>query len=183
MTDDDQLLLQRFYQKGDDCALARFVKRHRAWAIAKATRYFAEEAEDIVQLSILRLMDCEPVNGEVRNPLGLWSTIIGATAMDQLRSHLRRRERESDAVQQTEDKVMELSVELEHKQLLQAILAEIESLDEVFKKPFIKRYFEGMSYEDIARAMDSTTGTVGSRLSRTIKRIRSGLVAKGIIEE
>ena len=53
--DTDHDLLARFYQNDDDSALGVFVERHRDWALTQARRYFVEEAEDIVQLSILRL--------------------------------------------------------------------------------------------------------------------------------
>ena len=67
----DQELLAEFYFRDNDDALAAFVARHRSWALTQARRLFAEEAEDIVQLSILRLMDAQPLV-EVRNPLGWW---------------------------------------------------------------------------------------------------------------
>ena len=66
VTDHD--LLARFYQNDDDSALGVFVERHRDWALTQARRYFFEEAEDIVQLSILRLMDSQPVDGVVTHP-------------------------------------------------------------------------------------------------------------------
>lgn len=87
---DDQALLKRFYLQGDDDALAIFVERHRAWALTAAKRYFPAEAEDIVQVSILRLMDCEPEGGLVTNPLGWWHTILAAAAMDGKCFSLRR---------------------------------------------------------------------------------------------
>ena len=62
---DDKTLLMRFYRRGDDDALAAFVSRHRAWLVAKAREYYAEEAEDVVQTSILRLMDSTPTNCEM----------------------------------------------------------------------------------------------------------------------
>ena len=51
----DQELLAAFYSRDDDDALAIFVERHRSWALTQAAQFFAEEAEDVVQLSILRL--------------------------------------------------------------------------------------------------------------------------------
>ena len=66
--DTDHDLLARFYQNDDDSALGVFVERNRDWALTQARRYFVEEAEDIVQLSILRLMDSQPVDGVVTHP-------------------------------------------------------------------------------------------------------------------
>ena len=95
---DDKTLLAQFYRDGDDAALAEFVGRHRAWAVAKAREYYAEEAEDVVQTSILRLMDSTPANGEVANPLGWWSVIISTAAMDALRRTMCRRRREQESL-------------------------------------------------------------------------------------
>ena len=81
---DDRTLLKQFYRDGNDDALAAFVDRHRGWAVAKARGYYAEEAEGVVQTSILRLMDSTPTNGEVANPMSWWSVIIstGRAAKD-----------------------------------------------------------------------------------------------------
>jgi len=58
----DEELLAAFYFHDEDDALAVFVARHRRWALGQAALFFAEDAEDIVQLSILRLMDAQPVD-------------------------------------------------------------------------------------------------------------------------
>lgn len=42
----------------------------------------------------------------------------------------------------------------------------IGQLKEPFKMPIILRYSEGLSYEEIARVLDCTAGTVASRISR-----------------
>lgn len=180
---DDRTLLKRFYRHGDDAALAAFVSRHRAWAIAKARDYYAEEAEDVVQTSILRLMDSTPTNGEVTNPLGWWSVIISTSAMDALRKTMRRRRREQESIRLGEPVEEPDVVEsVGRTRLLDAVLAEVEALDDQFRGPLLKRYFEGLSYREIAEALDCRPGTVASRLSRGIARLRDGLVRKGVLE-
>ena len=180
---DDKTLLTRFYRHGDSEALAAFVSRHRAWAITKAREYYPEEAEDVVQNSILRLIDSMPTNGEVANPLGWWSVIISTAAMDALRRTMRRRRREEESLRlgepAGEPDVVESVV---RTRLLDAVLAEIETLEDQFRGPLLKRYFEGLSYREIAEALDCRPGTVASRLSRGIARLRDGLAAKGILE-
>ncbi|MYD97813.1 MAG: RNA polymerase sigma factor [Gammaproteobacteria bacterium] len=180
----DQELLGAFYFGDDDDALATFVARHRTWALAQAGRLFAEEAEDIVQLSILRLMDAEPV-GEVRNPLGWWRTIIAMTAMDQLRACTRRREQEREAgeVHRLESLffVSDFVSRIEHAQLVRHIHREIDRMDERFRGPLLKRYFEDMSYAEIARILSLSPGTVASRLSRGIGQVRDALETQGLL--
>ena len=180
---DDRTLLRRFYRDGDDDALAAFVSRHRTWAITKAREYYPEEAEDVVQTSILRLMDSTPTNGEVANPLGWWGVIISTAAMDALRKTMRRRRREQESLRLGEPAGAPDVVEsVGRTRLLDAVLAEIEGLDDQFRGPLLKRYFEGLSYREIAETLDCKPGTVASRLSRGIVRLRDGLTAKGLLE-
>ena len=180
---DDKTLLRRFYRHGDDDALAAFVSRHRAWAVAKARGYYPEEAEDVVQTSILRLMDSTPTNGEVANPLGWWSVIISTAAMDALRKTMRRRRREQESVRLGEPAgEPDVAETVARTRLLDSVVAEIEALDDQFRGPLLKRYFEGLSYREIAETLDCKPGTVASRLSRGIARLRDGLAAKGVLE-
>ena len=180
----DQQLLAAFYFGDDDEALAAFVVRHRRWALAQAAQFFAEEAEDIVQLSVLRLMDAQPVV-EVRNPLGWWRTIIATTAMDQLRASTRRREREAEAGElhrlQSLYFVGAFVERIEHAELVKHIHREIDRLDERFRGPLLKRYFEDLSYSEIARVLSLSPGTVASRLSRGIGQVRDALEAQGLL--
>ena len=182
----DQELLAAFYFDDDDEALATFVARHRRWALAQAGRFYAEEAEDIVQLSTLRLMDAQPVV-EVRNPLGWWRTIIAVTAMDQLRATTRRREQEGKAgeIRRLESLffVSDFVSRMEHAELIKHIHREIDRLDERFRGPLLKRYFEDLSYAEIARVLSLSPGTVASRLSRGIGRVRDALEAEGLLPD
>ena len=180
---DDRTLLRRFYRHGDDDALAAFVSRHRAWAITRAREYYSEEAEDVVQTSILRLMDSTPTNGEVANPLGWWSVIISTAAMDALRKTMRRRRREQESLRLGEPVDMpDVAESVGRTRLFDAVVAEIDALDDHFRGPLLKRYFEGLSYREIAETLDCKPGTVASRLSRGIARLRDGLAAKGVLE-
>ncbi|MCY3818174.1 MAG: hypothetical protein OXH52_02250 [Gammaproteobacteria bacterium] len=55
-------------------------------------------------------------------------------------------------------------------------------MPETDDRTLLKRYFEGLSYREIAEALDCRPGTVASRLSRGIARLRDGLVRKGVLE-
>ena len=180
----DQELLAAFYFRDDDDALAAFVARHRRWALAQASQFFAEEAEDVVQLSVLRLMDAQPV-GEVRNPLGWWRTLIAMTAMDQLRASRRRREQERVAGElhrlQSLFFVSDFVSRIEHAELIHHIHREIDRLDERFRGPLLKRYFEDLSYSEIARVLSLSPGTVASRLSRGVGQVRDALEVQGML--
>ena len=183
---DDRTLLRWFYRDKDDDALAAFVGRHRAWAVAKAREYYAEEAEDVVQISILRLMDATPTNGEVANPLGWWSAIISTAAMDALRRTMRRRRWEQESFRfrepDGEPAFVDVAETFARTRLLDTVAAEIDALEDRFRGPLLKRYCEDLSYREIAEALDCRPGTVASRLSRGLARLRDALVAKGVLE-
>ncbi len=180
----DQCLLKRFYLHGDGVALQTFVERHRSWALTVATRYFPADADDIVQVSILRMMDCEPEDGTVANPLGWWHTILAATAMDHIRADVRHRRREQACAENARNAdvdVPDVEEQVAAAKLLDAIYAEIDRLEDGFRGPLVKRYFQGMSYREIGAALHCSTGTVSSALSRGIARIRTRLASKGLL--
>ncbi len=174
---DDNELLNQFYQNNDDQALACFVEKHRQWATARARRIYPEEAEDVVQMSILKLMDCEP-KGNIANPLGWWSTLIATTALDLLRKRIRRRKLED--LSQSSPVTVSSEDEAHRAQLLHLVHEEIDNLEDAFRSTLLKRFFDGMSYREISVALNCSTGTVSSRLSRAIDQIRSNLDSRGI---
>ena len=129
-------------------------------------------------------MDAEPVV-EIRNPLGWWRTIIAMTAMDQLRAGTRRREQEREAgeVHRLESLFFgsDFVSRIEHAELVRHIHREIDRMDERFRGPLLKRYFEDMSYAEIARILSLSPGTVASRLSRGIGQVRDALETQGLL--
>lgn len=177
---DDADLISRYYSAADDEALARFVQKHRTWAIKRAQRYVSvDEAEDVVQASIIRLMSAEPVGGRVNNPLGWWHTVISATAKDLIRESSRRTIRERAYATDTCTLATTHSDVID-ADLVSAVYEEICRTDSRFRDPLLKRYFEDLSYDEIAHELDLRPGTVASRLARGIERVRSALASKGI---
>ena len=51
----------------------------------------------------------------------------------------------------------------------------VSSLPERLRLPILMRYFEDMSYEELAHALDCSTGTVASRLNRGHQLLREKL--------
>lgn len=174
--------MERFYRNDDDSALETFVTRHRQWALRKASQYSLEEAEDIVQVSILRLMDSQPVDGVVASPLGWWNTIIGAVAVDQIRKVTAWRKKENLCSESINSHLHTPGVEdtTIRGQLIQLIREEIGNLDDRFKEALLKRYFDDLSYSEMSNILRISPGTVASRLARAIAHVRDALVQRGI---
>ena len=182
--DSDQELMARFYRNDDDSALETFVRRHQEWALRKARQYSSSEAEDIVQISILRLMDSQPVNGKVSSPLGWWNTIIGAVAVDLLRKSAAHRRKESRCSEigdlgETSTSAEDSTI---RNQLIGLVRHEIGKLDHRFRETLLKRYFDDLSYSQISNILRISPGTVASRLARSIAHIRDSLVQQGVLD-
>ena len=64
---------------------------------------------------------------------------------------------------------------LQAKQIAQAVNAVIEALPEELRQAVVLREIEGLSYEDIAQAMDCPIGTVRSRIFRAREAISERL--------
>ncbi|MCY4096118.1 MAG: RNA polymerase sigma factor [Gammaproteobacteria bacterium] len=176
----DADLISRYYSAADDQALAQFVQKHRSWAIQRARHYVSQdEAEDVVQASIIRLMSAKPIGGRVNNPLGWWHTVISATAKDLIRESSRRTNREHAY---TTDVSPSSTTQANGREsdLVDAVFDEIRQTDIRFRDPLLKRYFEDLSYEEIARELNLRPGTVASRLARGIERVRAALESKGV---
>ena len=68
-------------------------------------------------------------------------------------------------------------------QLREALAAAIESLPEDARRTLVLREVDGLSYEEIAKALQIPKGTVMSRLHYARRRVRDMLIAKGAVEE
>lgn len=98
---------------------------------------------------------------------------------------MRRRRREhagAEAVQSAAAERPTVEEQAAAAKLSRALHAEIERLEDRFLAPLLKRYFEGMSYREIGAALQCSTGTVSSRLSRAVARLRAALASRGLLE-
>ena len=173
----DRSLLKSYYTKGDVKSMERFIERHRNWALRQAASISSEDAEDVVQISTLRLLDAKPLNGVVNNPLGWWRSVIANTAFEQIRAKVSRQVREQEFVERILAHSDDINVETvsNQKQLVSWITDAIHKLDESFKSVLQLRFFDGLSYTEIAQTLDISIGTVSSRINRGLKRLREVL--------
>lgn len=89
---------------------------------------------------------------------------------------------EEDSPLEIPDEAHLPETELEKKELQSEISAAVCDLPEEYRKIFIMREFDGLSYEEIAKSLCISQGTVKSRLSRARKRIAQRLIASGTFE-
>jgi RNA polymerase sigma-70 factor (ECF subfamily) len=67
-------------------------------------------------------------------------------------------------------------------QLREALVAAIESLPDDARRTLVLREVDGLSYEEIAKALRIPKGTVMSRLHYARRRVRETLIANGAVE-
>ncbi|NIA15464.1 MAG: sigma-70 family RNA polymerase sigma factor [Nitrospiraceae bacterium] len=71
---------------------------------------------------------------------------------------------------------------LQAKETGEAINEAIQGLSHKHRTAFVLREFEGLSYEEMAQAMECSLGTVMSRLHHARKKLRKRLIQLGVAE-
>ena len=61
------------------------------------------------------------------------------------------------------------------REISDAVRAEVARLKPKFRLPILLKYVEGLSYEEIAKVLDCSTGTIASRLNRGHKMLAGKL--------
>lgn len=183
-TELDHSLLSRFYRKREFEALEEFIRRHRNWAVRRASQFSPADAEDIVQVSILRLIASESVGDDIINPLGWWNKIIVGAGVDHIRSSERCKNREIAATDRF-DSNLEMQDgpedDIARKQLLEAIENEMDGLGDKLRSPLVLRFLKNHSYAEISRLLGIPTGTVSSRIHRGLSNLKSSLTKRGYL--
>ena len=176
--DSDEELLARFYRNAEIPALETFIQRHMSY-MTKQARYFVrrEDTEDIVQSSVIRLMDAKPRNGIVKNAIGWWHSMLASSAIDHLRAIERRQKRERVFFDSLERVSNDVESDAIQTQLLTQIRSQTAQLDSKLSDPLVMRYFMGMSYQEIAATMGLNVSTVSTRIARGLHALRESFLS------
>lgn len=166
---------------GDQQALATLVTRHHALLLGYLYRLTGGNrplAEDLVQETFLRLLRqrARPANG----PFKPWLYKIATNlARDHFKSAtVRLSGHTSDAegtlldMSDTAPSPEERALRAERGNEVQAALAQ---LSEDFRVVVVLRFYQGFSLQDIAETLQIPLGTVKSRLSVSVHRLRAVL--------
>ncbi|MDI9383811.1 MAG: RNA polymerase sigma factor [Verrucomicrobiota bacterium] len=169
-TDSDEFLMQASGQ-GDLEAFARLVDRHQVWGWRVAYRFTGDhgEAADIVQDAFLRLLAASSRYRPTAQFRTYFYRIISRLCLDRRR---KRRLVLLPAIPETADPSVQVSDTMIRGESAQSIRAALESLPSSQRMAIVLRYYEDMSYEEIASAMDTTTKAVERLLARGRKRLR-----------
>lgn len=180
----DQDLVLRV-QQGDKSAYDLLVIKYQHKIIQLVNRYVkdASEAQDVAQEAFIKAYRAlGNFRGESAFYTWLYRIAIN-TAKNYLVSRARRNSDYQVDIQDAEQ--IENAPQLQgietperllfNQEIIETIKTAIENLPEEMRVAIMLREFEGMSYEEIAEAMDCPVGTVRSRIFRAREAIDSKL--------
>jgi RNA polymerase sigma-70 factor (ECF subfamily) len=184
-------------RRGDHAAFQVLVERYqdRVYALARRILRDPEHARDAVQEGFLKAYAGLP-RFEGRSGFYTWLyRLVFNQCID-----MKRRDRTSrhdewddeiarDAAPGADVALLPQGTELAdparsyHRgQLREALVAAIESLPDDARRTLVLREVDGLSYEEIAKALRIPKGTVMSRLHYARRRVRDTLIANGAVE-
>jgi RNA polymerase sigma-70 factor (ECF subfamily) len=180
---DEELVLR--VQRGDKSAFDYLVIKYQHRIIQLVNRYIKDpsEAQDVAQEAFIKAYRAlADFRGEAAFFTWLYRIAIN-TAKNYLLSRSRRSANYQVDIQDAEalenaPQLQGLETperELLNQEIIDAINASIEELPEDMRTAIVLREFEGMSYEEIAEAMDCPVGTVRSRIFRAREAIDNKL--------
>jgi RNA polymerase sigma-70 factor, ECF subfamily len=189
----DLELVQRV-QRGDKLAFDLLVKKYQHKVVKLVARYLrnSADAEDVAQEAFIKAYRALP---QFRGDSAFY-TWLYRIAINTAKNALVSRDRnpvEFDLDLQNVEESHTLQARLADPDTPESLLATeeiretvnraIEALPEDLRTAIVLRELEGLSYEDIAQAMDCPVGTVRSRIFRAreaIDRKLSGVFAGGL---
>lgn len=181
----DQDLVLRV-QRGDKTAFDLLVIKYQHRIVHLVNRYVKDpsEAQDVAQDAFIKAYRAlADFRGDSAFYTWLYRIAIN-TAKNYLLSRSRRHSDYEIEVQDAEQVENALQLKdmdtpenlLMNEQIVEVIKAAIENLPEEMRIAITLREFEGMSYEEIAEAMDCPIGTVRSRIFRAREAIDEKLL-------
>jgi RNA polymerase sigma factor (sigma-70 family) len=174
----DRELLRAFAVERDESAFAALVRRHGPLVLGVCRRLLRNEqdAEDAFQATFMVLARrAASLPGET---IGGWLHGVAWNMAQRVRRAAgRQHSREAQAgVREMQGPVAEAAM-----RELQAVLdAEVATLPEKLRSPFVLCCLEGRSKAEAARELGWKEGTVSSRLAQARERLRALLVRRGV---
>lgn len=184
MTDEEAV---RRVRDGERGAYRVLVDRYAGVVFGVARRYSSEpaEVEDLAQeIFIKAYAGLEDFRGTAAFPTWLYRI-----AVNHCRDHLRTRrptrsldallEKRPGAAHELSDGRPGPEVALEREDALRRLEEALEELSPDYAVPFLLKYRQGMTYEEMATEMDVTAGALKVRVHRARKELRRILGEEG----
>ena len=172
---DDKDLVERL-QASDPAAFEALVRayQHRVFGVAARMLGNRTDAEDVAQEVFLRV---HRAIGSFRGEAKLSTWLYGIAAnlcLNRLASADQRRVRhDDDAIMRTPSEAADAITTIERNEVDTALRQAIAELPDERRIVVVLRDLEGLSYDEIAQALDLEPGTVRSRLHRARLDLKS----------
>jgi RNA polymerase sigma-70 factor, ECF subfamily len=165
---------------GDPDAFRKLVERHQHLVIGTIARMIGpSEAEDLAQQVFLNVWKAAPRWRPSARFTTWLLTIARRIVFNESRRRMRARVRLSDRSEETEVEAPSPEhppdAEMSRRELHDEIRAAIALLPEKERFAVVLRQYEGLSYEEIAGALDTSVSAVKSLLFRARTTLRSKL--------
>jgi RNA polymerase sigma factor (sigma-70 family) len=175
----DGHLLGRFVAQRDEAAFEALVQRHGPSVLGLCRRMLQDThlADDAFQATFLVLVKKA---GSIvrRHALGSWLYGVAyRVALKARAGAARRRARERPLSTMT---TAEPTYETRRADLLPALDEELNRLPEKYRAPLLLCYIEGKTYDEAARALGWSRGSVQGRLERGREKLRGRLARRGL---
>jgi RNA polymerase sigma-70 factor (ECF subfamily) len=167
---------------GDEHALREVYREYAAAVLGLAARVIANEsiAEEVVQEVFVRLWERPERYDATRGPLRAYLlAMTHSRAVERVRSEdsLRRRHEIAQREALREPPVVDPEHQLVDKDVSAAIRKALAGLPESQRVPIEMAYFEGMSYRQVAAALNEPEGTIKYRIRGGMQKLRTALRA------
>jgi RNA polymerase sigma-70 factor, ECF subfamily len=159
--------LMKAYQQGDDQAFAQLYRRHSSKVYGYIRKSVADQAfaDDVFQASFLKLHSAR-AHYDPSFPFLPWLfTVCKSVMIDSIR---KRQSIQEDLNELAVEQAVAAAPELES-----VALPELGSLPDSQRKAIELRYAHGLSFEEIAKKLDTSPMNVRQLVSRAIKKIKS----------
>jgi len=175
-------------QQGNQSALTELVNRHHSRLIGYLYRLTGGNrglAEDMAQETFLRVIRAIE---QYRYPR-TFKTWLYAIATNIARDHFKRAEMRYSMIDVDSNEYINLSTDHQPETTLivdaetQGVINALMSLSEHQRVVVVLRYYEGLALQDIATTLDIPVGTVKSRLSLGLKKLKEKLERSGVYEK
>lgn len=186
---DSTASLVRAAQQGDRAAFRALYEQYEERVFRTALRLLGRrpEAEDLTQevfVTAYRKLD----TFDHRSSFATW---LYRTTVNACYDAMRKKKRRSGSEGEMPDRAPDASLlqaarsdspadQAQQRELRQQVDTALQTLSPKLRTTFVLREIEGLSYQDIAQAMDCAEGTVASRLARAREQLADLLRKAGV---
>jgi RNA polymerase sigma factor (sigma-70 family) len=167
--------------------IADFIKTERIKLLRYVQGLIADasdrDGEDIVQDVMLNIFNV----ADVSIPIDNLAAYIYQSLRNRIIDILKKNKYESVSIDETnpgynsslkdilQDKRNNIALEIEKKEITDSLFSAIDSLDPEYREIIYLTEFEGQSFKEISEELDIPIGTLLSRKSRAVKKIKDKL--------